>query len=802
MMRNKIKLLLKKFNKRPILTGIVIFFVSLGLTQFLTYKDYLLVKSYEKEAVIEKTNLIEKKVMAGLSHALSATKTLSYIERKYGIGDDFENIAYEILQNNPNIDAIQLLENGTIKYTYPLAGNEMVIGYDIFADPLRKTEAIKAIESNSLFFAGPFELKQGGSGIVGRLPIFKKNTFWGFAAVIVRLETFYEIIGIENLDQDLFAVQFSKINPDTGEEELFLPHQKENYNGHIHSIPIPLGDWKLTVQLKESQAFSKNRRAFLLRIILSVILGIVAWYLAIQPSILQNKVNKQSKQLKKSNERFEYATLATSDAIWDWDLVTNKVYRSENFEKLFGYTTEDFSKHPDFWNQHIHPEDFQKSKIELDNTLESNREYWEHEFRFLKKNGTYAHVVDKGIIIRNEKGQAIRLIGATQDISKIKATELAIEKEKEFLKAMMENISEGIIACDHTGQISILNKTTRDMFGFLDGNFELSKWKDFYECYLSDGITLVAENEIPLFKALRGERVSQYEMIIRPKSGQNKIVLCSGEQIKTNDGRILGAVVVMLDITEKRKKDKDLSKMSEDLKIRATQLEASNAELEQFAYVASHDLQEPLRMITSFLKLIEKKYNPILDEKGKQFIHFAMDGSIRMRQIITDLLEYSRAGNTSQPEEFSLQEILNDVVILEKNHIKRLGASLTHDPLPNIIAIKVQIRQLLKNLINNALKYTAHDTKPKIHVSFQECSEYWKVSVKDNGIGVAPEYHEKIFQIFQRLHTRQEYEGTGLGLANCKKIVENHHGKIKIISDEGMGSTIFFTLKKTNTSDS
>ncbi|MCR9015249.1 PAS domain-containing protein [Aquiflexum sp. XJ19-11] len=802
MMRSKIKSLLKNFNKRPILTGIAVFFISLGLTQFLTYKDFLLIKSYEKESVIERTNLIEKKIMAGLSNALSATKTLAYIERKYGVGDDFNHIAHEILRNNPNLDAIQLLENGTIKYNYPLVGNEMVIGYDIFSDSLRSKEAIKAIESNTLFFAGPFELRQGGSGIVGRLPIYKENIFWGFAAVVVRLETFYEIIGIENLDQDLFAVQFSKINPDSGEEELFLPHQKNTFSGYTHSIPIPLGDWKLTVQLKESQAFSKNKKAFWLRIIFSVVLGMAAWYLAIQPSILQAKVNKQSKQLKKSNERFEYATLATSDAIWDWDLVTNKVYRSENFEKLFGYTSEDFSKHPDFWNRHIHSEDFQNSKIELENTLESKQEYWEQEFRFLKKDGTYAYVVDKGIIIRNENGKAIRLIGATQDISKIKATEFAIEKEKEFLKAMMENLSEGIIACDHNGHITVLNKTTREMFGFSKGEFEISKWKDYYKCYQPDGVTLVNENETPLYKALGGERVSQQELVIRSNNGQNKIVLCSGEQIKTTDGRIIGAVVVMLDITEKRKKDKDLTKMSEDLKARAAELEASNAELEQFAYVASHDLQEPLRMITSFLKLIEKKYNPILDEKGKQFIHFAMDGSIRMRQIITDLLEYSRAGNSIQPEEFSIQEILNEVVILEKNHIKRLGAVLTHDPLPNIYAVKVQIRQLLQNLINNSLKFTTPGSKPKIHIAYQECPKYWKFSVKDNGIGVAPEYHDKIFQIFQRLHTRQEYEGTGLGLANCKKIVENHQGKIKIISNEGMGSIIFFTLMKPDTFES
>ncbi|MCL6257503.1 ATP-binding protein [Aquiflexum sp. TKW24L] len=794
-MRKKLKSLLKNFNKRPVLTGIVAFLFTLGLTQFLTYKDYLLVRSSEREAVIEQTNLLENKIVTGLSFVLSATKTLSYLERKYGIGGDFNEIAREILQHNPNVDAIQLLEKGTIKYTYPFIGNEIAIGYDIFADSLRRTEAIKAMESKTLFFAGPFQLKQGGSGIVGRLPIFKKNEFWGFAAAVVRLETFYDIIGMDDLDQTSYAIQFSKINPDTGKEEFFLPKHDSEYSGHRHDMRIPLGDWKLSVQLKESQALKKNYLSFVLRTILSGILGITAWYLAIQPSILQSKVNRQSKQLKKSNERFEYATMATSDAIWDWDLVSNKVYRSDNFEKMFGYTKAEFNDQSDFWNLHIHPEDLNKTRDELDKTIQSKQEYWEQEFRFLKKEGNYAYVVDKGIIIRNNRGKAIRLIGATHDISKIKATELAIEKEKEFLNAMMENISEGIVACDDKGQISVINRATRNLFGLAD-HFEISDWADHYELFKPDGITPIPICEVPLYRAFRGEQVTDYEMVILSKVGLRKIVLCSGEEIKTTDGRKLGAVVVMLDITEKREKEKDLIKMSEELKTRAIELEISNSELEKFAYVASHDLQEPLRMITSFLKLIEKKYEAILDEKGKQYIHFATDGAVRMRQIIMDLLEYSRTGNSGKMEKFELQEIMEDVILLEKNHFKRLGAILTQDPLPLIFAAKAQIRQLMQNLINNALKYSTPGTKPEVHVSSKGHPGYWEISVRDNGIGVPTEHHGKIFQIFQRLHSREEYEGTGIGLAICKKIVESHQGKISIISNDGLGSTISFTLKK------
>lgn len=798
-MRKKLKSLLKKFYKMPELTGIAVFIVTLVLTQYLTYKDYLLLKSSEKVEVKEQANLIEKKIVAGLSFAFSATKTLSYLERKYGIGDDFEEIAREIIHHNPNMDVLQLLEGGTIKYSFPFRDNEAIIGYDILADPLKTAEALKAIETQNLFFSGPFKLKQGGMGIVGRLPIFKNDKFWGFAAVVIRLETFFKIMDLELIDQSSFYVQFSKKNPETGIEEFFLPLNETEYTGFQHTLPIPLGDWLITVQLKESQAFNQNFFAFVLRSIFSVILGFVTWYMAIQSAILRRKVNRQSQMLKLSNERFEYATMATSDAVWDWNLKTDAVYRSDNFEKLFGYTNKADTEDVNFWDEHIHPDDQERVKNELYYTLQSSENFWEKEFRFLKSDGSYAHVVDKGIIIRDKTGTAIRLIGATQDISKIKSAELDLEKEKEFLKAMLENLSEGIVACDDSGKISLFNKASRNIFGLDAEDIEVSEWSEFYGLFKPDGITPLPTNQIPLSRAFQGERVSDCEIVIAPKNLSKKTVLCSGEEIRTTDGRILGAVVVLRDVTEKKENEKSLLNMSEELIKRAEKLEISNAELEQFAYIASHDLQEPLRMITSFLKLLEKRYNPILDEKGKQYIHFATDGAARMRQIIMDLLEYSRAGNNCQKEEFSLMNLLEDVTLLEKNHIKRLNAKLSHDDLlPNIVASKPKIRQLLQNLINNALKYTDTDKKPEIHVSARECPAYWEISIKDNGIGVAHEDSEKIFQVFQRLHSRKEYEGTGIGLAICKKIVENHQGKIWIESQSGMGSTVYFTIKKPN----
>ncbi len=226
-------------------------------------------------------------------------------------------------------------------------------------------------------------------------------------------------------------------------------------------------------------------------------------------------------------------------------------------------------------------------------------------------------------------------------------------------------------------------------------------------------------------------------------------------------------------------------------------LELKNNELEQFAYVASHDLQEPLRMITSFLSLLEKKYSTIIDDKGKEYIAVAKDGAVRMRQIIIDLLEYSRAGRNEAPlEEVDLNELINEIKILYKKQIEEKQAVLISDLLPVVHLYRSPMRQVFQNLISNALKYTKPEIPLQIKIKVKDAVTHWQFAISDNGIGILPENYDKIFIIFQRLHTKAEYAGTGIGLALVKKIVDNLGGKIWVASEEGKGSTFYFTVLK------
>lgn len=238
-------------------------------------------------------------------------------------------------------------------------------------------------------------------------------------------------------------------------------------------------------------------------------------------------------------------------------------------------------------------------------------------------------------------------------------------------------------------------------------------------------------------------------------------------------------------------------KLNKELKKTMDHLKEKNKDLEQFAYIASHDLQEPLRMVTSFLTQLEKKYKDQLDDKAQQYIFYAVDGATRMRRIILDLLEYSRVGRKEyELEPVDMNELLDEVIQLHHTLIEEKNAKVKSDKLPVINAARTPIQQVMQNLIGNALKYQQAGVEPSVEIKVSETEKHWQFSILDNGIGIDPQFFEKIFVLFQRLHNKDEFSGTGIGLAICKKIVEAHNGHIWVESSPGEGSIFHFTIGK------
>ncbi|HTF63282.1 MAG TPA: ATP-binding protein, partial [Edaphobacter sp.] len=246
------------------------------------------------------------------------------------------------------------------------------------------------------------------------------------------------------------------------------------------------------------------------------------------------------------------------------------------------------------------------------------------------------------------------------------------------------------------------------------------------------------------------------------------------------------------DISARKKSEAHLVKTAEELK-------RSNDQLEQFAYVASHDLQEPLRMVASYTQLLARRYQGHLDSDADEFIGYAVDGCNRMHRLIRDLLAYSRSGtDTKLLQEISGENALKEALTNLRVSIEESGATVTHDVLPAITTDDTQLVQVLQNLVGNAIKYRGA-AAPQVHVSARRNGgKEWIFSVRDNGLGIAPQYFERIFIIFQRLHGRQEFNGTGIGLAICKKIVERLGGRIWVESQLEKGSTFYFSLPESD----
>ena len=266
--------------------------------------------------------------------------------------------------------------------------------------------------------------------------------------------------------------------------------------------------------------------------------------------------------------------------------------------------------------------------------------------------------------------------------------------------------------------------------------------------------------------------------------------------VRDEHGNVVRLIGVITDISAQKAYEKELQLLNEKLRKQTEVLTRSNLELERFAYIASHDLQEPLRMVSSFLTLIEKRYANKLDDTGLQFIHFAVDGAARMRMLISDLLDFSRMGVVKDKlETIGTTALVENIIAQFTFSIKEKGAQVKIGDMPDIYGYKSQLAHVFQNLISNALKYSAK--APLIEIGGIEHEDCWEFKIKDNGIGIDPKFYDKIFVVFQKLHTKSEYPGTGIGLAIAKKVVEQHNGRIWVNSEPDKGSTFYFTVAKT-----
>ena len=362
------------------------------------------------------------------------------------------------------------------------------------------------------------------------------------------------------------------------------------------------------------------------------------------------------------------------------------------------------------------------------------------------------------------------------------------EEARERLAAIVDSSDDAIICKALGGIVTAWNASAERLFGYPAAE---AIGRPMPMLFPPDR---VGEELDILNRLAKGESIKHYETVRTRKDGSPVEVSVTVSPIRDHSGTIVGVSKIARDISARKESEQKLARKAEELERKAEELARSNRELEQFAYVASHDLQEPLRMVSSYTQLLSERYRGQLDPSADKFIGYVLDGAQRMQVMIQDLLAFSRIGHPGvSPEVVDCNELMAGVLQDLANAIQESGATINFAALPSVCADRVHVVQLFQNLIGNAIKFRSK-VPLEIAVSAQKTGGEWLFSIGDNGIGISPEHSQNIFVVFQRLHARTEYPGNGIGLAICKKIVEQYYGKIWVEARNGGGSTFNFTL--------
>ncbi|MEA5605603.1 GAF domain-containing protein [Nostoc sp. UHCC 0252] len=550
---------------------------------------------------------------------------------------------------------------------------------------------------------------------------------------------------------------------------------------------------------------------------------------------------RTAEALRESEERWQLALHGNNDGIWDWNLKTNEVFFSARWKEMLGYKDHEVSNDRDEWTKLIHPDERDWVLQAFQDHFAKKTPFYACEYRVQCQDGSYRWILDRGQALWDALGDIVRMVGSYTDITDRKRADEELKRQN--LRSQL--FAEITLKIRESLQIDeILKTTVTEVQQLLQADRVL-----IFRLETDGSGTVVQEAVLPGWPVILGENILdecfKEEYIERYRQGRVSAIEdiqaahiqpCHREFLQHFAVRANLVVPILVrdniwglllahQCAAPRKwnnfETELLKQLANQIGIALSQaqlleketqqsqeLVRSNAELEQFAYVASHDLQEPLRMVTSYLQLLERRYKNQLDASADQFITYAVDGARRMQTLINDLLNYSRVSTRGQP--FKLVDcdvILQQAIANLQIAIADSQAIVTHDALPEVMADTTQLTQVFQNLIGNAIKF-CQNQQPQIHIGVVKpnanlegenlnsipLADEWLFWIRDNGIGLESQYAERIFIIFQRLHGRDKYPGTGIGLAICKKIIERHGGRIWVKSKPGQGSTFYFTI--------
>ena len=491
--------------------------------------------------------------------------------------------------------------------------------------------------------------------------------------------------------------------------------------------------------------------------------------------------------LRESEAQYRRLVEGSPDIVWSFSDKRGTLYASARVVEILGYSPDYLYENPWLWNKSIHPDD--QGHIAQAVTDFVDGKDLDVEYRIKGSSGDWRWFRDRSIGRRMEGNETI-IEGITTEITERVRAEEAIRESEEKHRTLFETMVQGVVYQNADGYIFSANQAAERILGLtldqMQGRTSMDpRWKAIHE----DGSDFPGDTHPSMVALATGKEVRDVVMgVFNPELEDHTwININAVPQFRQGETAPYQAYTIFEDITERKQSE-------DEMRAALLKLKRSNRDLEQFAYVASHDLQEPLRMISSYVQLLARRYRGQLDDDADEFIDYVVGGAKRLQALILALLDYTCVRTRGQPlAPTDMNSVMEGVLTNFKLAIADSDAEVTCDVLPTVNADAAQMAQLLQNLIANALKFHGDDP-PRIHVSAERHDTGWRFAVRDNGLGIDPKYHERIFIIFQRLHARDDFEGTGIGLSVVKNIVQRHGGRAWVESEPGAGATFYFTI--------
>ncbi|MCX2450227.1 PAS domain S-box protein [Pedobacter sp. PLR] len=770
--------------KRPKVTGAVISLLLITLILYIANQRYQMVKDDQRLEMNRVLNVVRYNVDQSLKNSYTAALTLGLTISGDGTPRNFEVVAAQLINSNPNLQAVELVPDGVIKYIYPLAGNEPALNVNIFK--LSKEivlEAKKAVEDRKMYFAGPLKLKQGGIGIVGRMPLFFNNKFWGFSAVVIKLDTFLKEAGVREVARNRYAFQLSKMNPATGREEFFMPEIKSTPGAVQESATFSDGNWKLyMMSIPSYKPYIKIILPTIFAIFLAGLSGFLVSLVFKRPAELQQLVYDQASRLLENELKFK--TIFDQAAIGIMEVDSNTgglLHVNSRLCKILGYSAEELETRR--FQMLSHPEDMDNGLNYFERMESGEISEFELLKRYLHKDGTvvWANLMITPLWLPGTKPTSH--IAIVEDVTeKIEAERIAVEY-RQRIESLINTI-DGIVweANPFTFEFAFVSEKSKDILGYTSEEWLGSPtfWVDHIH---------PEDREYRLHYCYSfADKLEQHDFEYRMIAKDGNIVwLRDIVNVVISEGKVVMLRGIMIDISRNKQAEKDLNH-SFDL------VNEQNKRLLNFSYIVSHNLRSHTSNIQSIAALIESAST---HEERNEMVSLLKTVSNSLNETLLNLNKVVNIQTNINVivEPLELREyisrtldVLQDQIVLKK---ARIINRVSEEVLVNYNP--AYLESILLNFIFNAIRYSHPERPPVIELSCPEDGQV-VLRIKDNGIGMDLEKHgAELFGMYKTFNGNADSRGVGLFIS--KNQIDAMGGKVTVESEFGTGTTFTIYFK-------